>query len=939
MVQASAGIAGGAWTRNSPVPEKASGIDRLRRRVSAYLDGRDTLKLLPECVAVIGFIGVIWFSIGAMLGQQYDAAERAAVRDTGNLAHAFEANTERIVAGIDQILLSVRTAYADAPDSFDPNAWQRRQMWPDRFMVQLAMIGLDGFARGATMGGAAMQRVDLSDQDYFRAQLVPDRDALFISKPVAGPAGGQWTVQFTRKVLNQDGGLAGVLVVSLGCDELSRFYDRLELGHGMLALAGTDGIIRARRPLREGGIGSDISGDPFFGRIRAGRHGATLASSPIDGVERVVSFRRLPDQPLVVLVGFDTAQVFQSYSTTRARALMAGGAATVGVLLLGTLWILLRRRGIASKRALRLTLETISQGIVLLDASGHAPVMNRRALELLDLRPEELPGSGMVAWPLATEGGGVAAGGTVMQLARADGRIIEVQGHPTPFGGAVLTYTDVTDRKLAEARILHLAHHDALTGLPNRTLLNMRIAEAVAQAAREANHIALFCLDLDGFKTINGTMGHDIGDVVLCRFADRLRALVRPGDTVARTGGDEFTILVRGLAKAATAENVARRMLDGLPLPVDSGSCAPTLGSSIGIALYPEDGADGPTLLKNADTALYRAKAEGKGGFCRFEGWMDRSLAERRSLERDLRLAIERREFEVFFQPQFTCDTLRVVGLEALLRWRHVERGFVPPGAFIPLAEECGLIVPIGRMVLEQSCVLAAGWQPRCRVAVNLSPVQFHDGTLVPLLSGILRRSGFPPSLLELEVTEGVLIKDEDQALATLHALKALGVHLVLDDFGTGYSSLSYLRRFPFDGIKIDKTFVHAQQQDSGTRTILEAVLAMSKRLNLRVVAEGVETEEQLAMLREQGCTEIQGFLLGRPMPAGEVENFLRSETEWAGRDGRRLRLAASNRTVAAAHRGADAADRNGHDLARRSARLATTSQPATASPACHEPA
>ncbi|CAH2602893.1 EAL domain-containing protein [Rhodovastum atsumiense] len=479
-------------------------------------------------------------------------------------------------------------------------------------------------------------------------------------------------------------------------------------------------------------------------------------------------------------------------------------------------------------------------------------------------------------------------------------RDVVIAAVPVDIGGrrlACSTVVDITERKLAEARILYLAQHDALTGLPNRMLLTRRIAEATAAGEGQGGGFVVLSLDLDGFKAINDTMGREVGDTVLCRFAERLRALVRPQDTVARTGGDAFTILVRDLAPSETAEQVAQRLLDGLPLPVDQGGYVSSLCASIGIALYPDDGADGRTLLKNADTALDRAKAERKGGFCRFEGWMDRTLADRRALERDLRLAVERRELEVFFQPQFACDSLRVVGFEALIRWRHPERGFVSPGVFIPLAEECGLIVPIGRMVLEQSCTLAAGWQPRCRVAVNLSPVQFRDTGLLPLLSEILHRTGLPAALLELEVTEGVLIKDEDQALATLRSLKDLGVHIALDDFGTGYSSLSYLRRFPFDGLKIDKCFVQAQQQDSGTRTILEAVLTMSQRLNLRVVAEGVETQEQLAMLREQGCTELQGFLLGRPMPAHEVPDFLaRVTVEMAGREGgRHLRLAVSN--------------------------------------------
>lgn len=442
---------------------------------------------------------------------------------------------------------------------------------------------------------------------------------------------------------------------------------------------------------------------------------------------------------------------------------------------------------------------------------------------------------------------------------------------------ACMTVVDITERKRAEKRILHLAHHDALTSLPNRILLNERMAEELHRARRHGGHFAVLCLDLDGFKAINDTMGHDAGDVVLCTFADHLRAMIRMDELVARTGGDEFAVLLYNIPHPKAAEQVAQRLLDSLPLSVDLGGYSGTLGGSIGIAIYPEDGDDCATLQKNADTALYRAKAEGKGRYRRFESWMDHSLAERRALERDLRLAIEHDEIEMYFQPQFACDTLQLTGFEALVRWDHAERGLVPPGVFIPLAEECGLIIQIGRMVLEKSCRLAAAWRPRCPVAVNLSPLQFRDSGFLSLLSSILESTDFPASLLELEVTEGVLIKDEEQALGTLRALKELGVQIALDDFGTGYSGLSYLRSFPFDRIKIDKCFVHAQEHDAGTQTILEAVLAMSKRLNLRVIAEGVETEEQLAMLRMQGCSEVQGFLLGRPMPASEVQAFLMS--------------------------------------------------------------
>jgi EAL domain-containing protein (putative c-di-GMP-specific phosphodiesterase class I) len=354
-------------------------------------------------------------------------------------------------------------------------------------------------------------------------------------------------------------------------------------------------------------------------------------------------------------------------------------------------------------------------------------------------------------------------------------------------------------------------------------------------------------------------------------------------------------------------------------MPVDLGGYVADIGACIGIAMFPVDGGDGRALLKNAATALSVAKSGQRGSFRRFETWMDQSAVERRALERDLRLAIEADQITVFFQPQFATDTLRVTGFEALARWRHPERGFVPPGVFIPLAEECGLILRIGRAVLERACAEAALWRPPLRVAVNLSPVQFLDANLLSWLSGVLERIGLPASRLELEVTEGVLIKDEDSALGALRELKALGVELALDDFGTGYSGLSYLRRFPFDVLKIDKTFVVAQQWDFSTRAIVDAVLTMSIRMGLRVVAEGIETEEQLALLRDQGASDVQGFLLARPMPGKEVQPFLDSVA---------ARAEQATASPGMTHDGATKPRPAGHGAARRGADDPTEAQP-----------
>jgi diguanylate cyclase (GGDEF)-like protein len=852
-----------------------------------------------ECLVTLGVVALVWLSVWMPLAQERRDAEQAAIEGTSNLARAFEENSDRIVSGIDQILLSARAAYAEDEAHFNIVDWANKRTRSDRFAFFIGRVDEHGITREATFKPAPPP-IDISDREHFRAQLDPHRDELFISKPVTGRATRQSALQFTRKLLHADGSFAGIVQVSLNSSELSRFYETLQLGDGYVMLAGTDGVIRARGPLDESIIGSALA--PAAAAAVAARQSGTFrATSPADGITRTVSFRRLRNYPLIVLVGFDDAHVFAHYQASRTHAIVTGVVISALVLLLGGFWVRQRQSSLRAKRSLRITLESINQGIVMIDVEGRVPVINGRAIAMLDLRPEMLTGSAGAAAlrafclaPARPEDADLATlqdparGGTpwpeagaetgVFEIVHADGKIIEVQSNQVPSGGTVLTYSDITDRKVAEAHIHHLAHHDALTGLANRILLNHQLAAAVAEAdggAREAAGFAVLCLDLDGFKSINDRLGHDIGDLVLAKFAERVQGLLGPADMVARTGGDEFTVLQRGVTGPEATEALARRVVAALAEAVLVESYQLTVAVSVGIALCPADGVDARTLLRKADTALYRAKAAGRGTYCFFEASMDAHLLERQSLENDLRRALDRGELEVYFQPQFSCRTLQIAGFEALVRWQHPVRGFVPPSVFIPIAEERGLVKQLGQLVLEQACAHAASWRPQRRVAVNLSPIQFRDENLPALVSGILARTGLSPALLELEITEGVLISDEEQALQTLRALKTLGVRISLDDFGTGYAGLSYLRRLPFDKIKIDKSFVQAQQHDPATQAIMEAVLSMSRRLGLEVTAEGVETEEQLATIRQQRCTEVQGYLLGRPMPAAEVPALL----------------------------------------------------------------
>ena len=434
---------------------------------------------------------------------------------------------------------------------------------------------------------------------------------------------------------------------------------------------------------------------------------------------------------------------------------------------------------------------------------------------------------------------------------------------------------DVTERKQAEARIEHMAHHDALTGLPNRVLFHQPLGEALARIRRGGGNLAVLCLDLDQFKSVNDTLGHPVGDVLLKTVAQRLDHCVRDTDMVARLGGDEFAIILPTIGGPHDAEQTASKVIDVLGQPYEIQGHEVVVGASVGIAIAPGDGDAADALLRNADMALYRAKGDGRGRFNFFEPEMDRRIQLRRTLELDLRKAFQNGEFELYYQPLINLDSGDVSGFEALLRWRHPERGMVSPAEFIPLAEEIGLITPLGEWVLRKACAEAMTWPAHVKVAVNLSPVQFKSRNLVQAVLTALAYSRLPATRLELEITESVLLGETEANLAVLHQLRGLGVHISMDDFGTGYSSLSYLRSFPFDKIKIDQSFVREIAERPDCMAIIRAVVGLGTSLGIATTAEGVETPEQLERLRAEGCTEVQGYLFSPPRRASDIAKLL----------------------------------------------------------------
>ena len=428
-----------------------------------------------------------------------------------------------------------------------------------------------------------------------------------------------------------------------------------------------------------------------------------------------------------------------------------------------------------------------------------------------------------------------------------------------------------------EQRITQLAFNDVLTGLPNRTMFHQQLEQSFRASEGSGSLFALHCLDLDQFKVINDTLGHPAGDALLVEAAQRLRQAAR-GHFVGRLGGDEFVVLQSVGADRAAIDRLAREILGAIaqPLNIDGNELVPS--TSIGIAIAPDDGSDGGTLLRNADLALYRAKEAGRGTYAFFEESLNERAQERRQLESDLRLALERGEFELHYQPLFDLEHNRICSFEALIRWNHPKRGLVSPVDFIPIAEDTGLIVPIGAWVIREACAQAARWPDQIRIAVNVSPVQFHRGALHETILRALATTGLAPDRLEVEITESIFLEGSETTLRLLHALRTLGVRVALDDFGTGYSSLSYLQSFPFDKLKIDRSFIHNLLTRDGATAIVHAITELANALGIETTAEGVEETAQLMELRAHGCSSVQGFLFAEPMTAADVDQLFRDD-------------------------------------------------------------
>ncbi len=833
------------------------------------------------------------------------------MRQGSNLTRVFDEYISRAISGIDRELLVLRKLYAQDPVHFDFDNWVDSSAARGNLTVHMSIVGPDGILRMSTLG-PVRSTIDITDREPFRVHLGSTADELYISKPSIGQLSGKPSIQLTRRLLTDDGSFGGIIGASLDIVELEKFYNSIDIGRqGIIALVGFDGIVRARSgrdTSAKGYVGQSVSGRTMFGLFRQNPVGSFWNSrnnETFEQIKRLISYRVIDGLPLIATVGLAEGDIFQEAVLTARKYDQIGLFLTAIVLFAITIGMLRQRKLAAataeletSKRSLEQTnvlfdtaLKNMAHGLCMFDRNQGLVVCNARYGEMYGLPPEMTKAGTTLRAILQAR---VALGccphepehyveERLEQVAKSqpyyavnelrDGRIFAVSHQPMQDGGWVSIHQDITAQKRAEAQIAYLARHDVLTDLSNRAVLREKMLESLARLRRGGKAFNLFMLDLDIFKSVNDSLGHPVGDELLKVVARRLVACLRDTDTVARLGGDEFAILAAAEGdqrKAATA--TAERLLEAVSAPYAFDDHRVDISTSIGIALAPEHGTDVDQLVKSADLALYKAKVGGRNTYRLFEAAMGADADARRALEIDLRNALTAGEFELHYHPIVDIRTNEIANVEALIRWRHPQRGPIAPADFIPLAEESGLINPIGEWVLRRACADAAAWPPQYKVAANLSPVQFRRGNLVGTISSILTETGLAPERLMLEITELVLMQGNSENFETLHQLRKLGIAVVLDDFGTGYSSLSYLRLFPFDQIKIDRSFVSELSSNADCAAIVSAVASLGRSLRVDTVAEGVETEDQLMLARTAGCTHAQGFLFGRPCKLSELD-------------------------------------------------------------------
>jgi diguanylate cyclase (GGDEF)-like protein len=858
--------------------------------------------------AAIVLLGLSASAVTWTIFQLRDDAIRAAISESGSIATVLAGQLSRSLQSIDSVLLEVKHsaekgnfgASAEFPAEFDDSKFQEylvEQLGQVRQIFGMALADKNGLIVVSTLSGAT-HRINISDRDYFRSARDRRDGELSISIPSANRVNGEKTIVFARRLDGPKGEFAGVVFAAVSTKYFEDIYDAIQSVHSLLfTLLNPDGIILFRHPDDGDSTGRELSNRAQWLEALSKDDQVFRLFGKADANVRYVSIRRVPEFPLIVDISLTESTVLDIWAR-RTGTIIVGSS----VFLIFSLYLLAAMtrqvRSLSDSKAslaqksqqLDAALNNMSQGLTMFDDRQRLIVSNTQFARIYGFTAEQTkPGVSLRSLLDSRKAiGSVPRDGeqfftqTFEQVSNTeasdsvytllDGRTVSVAVQPMPNGGFVSIHQDITAQKRIEAELERRARYDALTGLANRTLLMEKIGEALARLGRQGEEFSILMLDLDRFKTVNDSFGHPAGDLLLKEVGRRLQNTTRDVDCVARLGGDEFAVLqVSDGNQVGGVIALCDRILKAITEPYDLEGRKLILETSIGIALAPQDGTDADVLIKNADLALYKAKAEGRNRYCFFEAGMEAKARERRELEDDMRKALERNEFELYYQTIVDLELREYCGAEALLRWHHPERGLIPPDQFIPLAEESGLIVPLGQWILRQACSEAAKWPSHLKIAANISPSQIKHGDLLDILKSALAETGLPPQRLQLEITETVLLERKPEHLAVLHEIKKLGVSIVLDDFGVGYSSMTYLQMFPFDRIKIDQSFIRSMTDHAAGAAIVCAIAGLGRTLDIATTAEGVETVEQLVFLRAAGCQFAQGYLFSRPVPASKL--------------------------------------------------------------------
>ena len=865
--------------------------------------GLETHISLPLFALLL--VAALWTTAVHMIRAEERAAQAAARETTRELVDTYEAQMARSLSGIDQTLRVLQYAVETNGPGAALGAMSAKGLLPPGLVFQVAIISDDG--RVLASNPQSRPGGDVSRAPWFARHRDKDSPAPYVSTTVGRR---EPHVVFSRRINTSDGRFAGVATVAVDPAFFTSSYEHSRLGgRGLLGVAGSDGIVRAVR------VGEQVS---WGQRVAIGKDDdIVLGQGGIDRERRYTSTRALVGFPLVAVVGLSEAEQMAAFHARRRAWLLGAGAGTALLLVVVTLvsawsWQLAkarRRERLAQETYAAASEASLDAFFVLRTIPGaHGGVMdfliettNTRAEQLTGLAKERMQGRRMSALlpthlgigifddlsAVATDGVAREAEWLAHMLPTED-RWLHRQVVPVE-GGVVAIVRDITERKLAEQRIRHLAHHDDLTGLPNRSLLRDRLGQAIRDAERKGHAVGLAFIDLDGFKLVNDGLGHNAGDELLKVVGARMGRCLRRNDTLARFGGDEFVILLPGISgDPMTITPLLEKVREAVTEPVEVEGQEVQVSCSMGVVLYPRDGEDANTLMMNADAAMYRAK-EHKDSFQFYASEMNASVEEKLVLLEGMRAALEacldpgcrgeHCQFQLLYQPKVDLRTGRLFGVEALIRWKHPEQGMISPLRFIGLAEESGLIVPLGEWVVRTACAQGVAWRaaglPPLSISVNVSARQFEEKRLVERIAGALRDSKLPPEALEVEVTESSIMRDLGRAVDKMRELKAMGVSLSIDDFGTGYSSLSALKSFPISRLKIDKSFVSDLADSPDDQAIAMAVISLGHKLNLRVIAEGVETAQQRDFLRANDCDEMQGYLFSRPVPPERIAELL----------------------------------------------------------------